>query len=50
MLRKLGGIRVGLGAIVLSIVSLGMIDAIAMLPLSISATATTQYGASAARC
>jgi len=41
MLRKLGGIRVGIGAIVLSIVSLGMIDAIAMLPLSISATATT---------
>ena len=41
MLRKLGGIRIGLGAIVLSIVSLGMIDAIAMLPLSISATATT---------
>jgi len=41
MLRKLGGIRVGLGAIVLSIVSLGMIDAIAMLPLSISATATS---------
>jgi len=41
MLRRLGGIRVGLGAIVLSIVSLGMIDAIAMLPLSISATATT---------
>ena len=41
MLRKLGGMRVGIGAIVLSIVSLGMIDAIAMLPLSISATATT---------
>jgi uncharacterized membrane protein YbhN (UPF0104 family) len=41
MLRRLGGIRVGLGAIVLSIVSLGMIDAIAMLPLSISATATS---------
>jgi hypothetical protein len=41
VLRKLGGIRVGLGAIVLSIVSLGMIDAIAMLPLSISATATS---------
>lgn len=40
-LRKLGGVRVGLGAIVLSIVSLGMIDAIAMLPLSVSATATT---------
>jgi uncharacterized membrane protein YbhN (UPF0104 family) len=41
MLRKLGGIRIGLEAIVLSIVSLGMIDAIAMLPLSISATATS---------
>jgi uncharacterized membrane protein YbhN (UPF0104 family) len=41
MLRRLGGIRVGFEAIVLSIISLGMIDAIAMLPLSISATATT---------
>jgi hypothetical protein len=41
MLRKLGGIRIGFEAIVLSIVSLGMIDAIAMLPLSISATATS---------
>jgi uncharacterized membrane protein YbhN (UPF0104 family) len=41
MLQKLGGMRVGLGAIVLSIISLGMIDAIAMLPLSISATATS---------
>jgi hypothetical protein len=41
MLQKLGGIRVGLGAIALSIISLGMIDAIAMLPLSISATATS---------
>ncbi len=41
MLQRLGGIRVGLGAIVLSIVSLGMIDSIAMLPLSISATATS---------
>ncbi|HEU5143222.1 MAG TPA: lysylphosphatidylglycerol synthase domain-containing protein [Solirubrobacterales bacterium] len=40
-LRRLGGIRIGFEAIVLSIVSLGMIDAIAMLPLSISATATT---------
>ncbi len=39
-LRRLGGVRIGLEAIVLSIVSLGMIDAIAMLPLSISATAT----------
>jgi hypothetical protein len=41
VLRKLGGIRIGLEVIVLSIVSLGMIDAIAMLPLSISATATS---------
>ena len=41
VLRKLGGIRIGVGAVVLSIISLGMIDAIAMLPLSISATATS---------
>jgi hypothetical protein len=41
VLRKFTGIRVGLGAIALSIVSLGLIDAIAMLPLSISATATS---------
>jgi hypothetical protein len=41
VLRRLSGVRVGLGAIALSIVSLGMIDAIAMLPLSISATATS---------
>jgi len=41
VLRKLGGVHVGVEAIVLSIVSLGMIDAIAMLPLSISATATS---------
>jgi hypothetical protein len=41
VLRKLGGIRIGLEVIVLSIVSLGVIDAIAMLPLSISATATS---------
>jgi uncharacterized membrane protein YbhN (UPF0104 family) len=41
VLRKLGGVRVGLEAIVLSIISLGMIDAVAMLPLSISATATS---------
>ena len=38
-LRRLGGVRIGFEAIVLSIISLGMIDAIAMLPLSISATA-----------
>jgi uncharacterized membrane protein YbhN (UPF0104 family) len=43
-LRKLGGIRVGLEAIALSIVSLGMVDAVAMLPLSISATATSSNG------
>lgn len=40
-LRRLGGIRVSLEAIALSIVSLGMVDAVAMLPLSISATATS---------
>jgi len=39
--RKLGGIRIGFEAIAFSIVSLGMVDAIAMLPLSISATATS---------
>jgi hypothetical protein len=37
----LGGIRIGLEAIALSIISLGMVDAVAMLPLSISATATS---------
>jgi hypothetical protein len=41
VLRKLGGIRVGIEVILLSIVALGMIDAMAMLPLSISATATS---------
>jgi hypothetical protein len=40
-LRRLGGVRVGLEAIALSIISLGMVDAVAMLPLSISATATS---------
>jgi uncharacterized membrane protein YbhN (UPF0104 family) len=40
-IRKLGGIRIGLEAIALSIISLGMVDAVAMLPLSISATATS---------
>src|SRR3954465_7625805 len=40
-MRRLGGIRIGLEAIALSIVSLGMLDAVAMLPLSISATATS---------
>jgi len=40
-LRRLGGVRIGLDAVVLSIISLGMVDAVAMLPLSISATATS---------
>jgi hypothetical protein len=39
--RKLAGVRIGFEAIALSIISLGMIDAVAMLPLSISATATS---------
>jgi uncharacterized membrane protein YbhN (UPF0104 family) len=40
-LRRLSGVSVGLEAIALSIVSLGMVDAVAMLPLSVSATATS---------
>jgi hypothetical protein len=40
-LRRLSGIRISLQAIALSIISLGMVDAVAMLPLSISATATS---------
>ena len=40
-LRRLGGIRISLEAIALSIISLGVVDAVAMLPLSISATATS---------
>jgi hypothetical protein len=40
-LRRLGGVKLGLEAIALSIVSLGIVDAIAFLPLSISATATS---------
>ena len=40
-LQRLGGVRIGLEAIALSIISLGMVDAVAMLPLSISATATS---------
>jgi uncharacterized membrane protein YbhN (UPF0104 family) len=43
-IRRLRGVRIGFEAIALSIVSLGMVDAIAMLPLSISATATTSSG------
>jgi len=40
-LRRLSGVRIGLQAVALSIVSLGVVDAIAMLPLSVSATATS---------
>jgi hypothetical protein len=40
-LRKLGGVKLGLEAIVLSIISLGLVDAVAFLPLSVSATATS---------
>src|SRR5215217_1360930 len=40
-LRKMRGVKLGLEAIALSIISLGLVDAIAFLPLSISATATT---------
>jgi hypothetical protein len=43
-LRRLSGVRIGLEAIALSIVSLGMVDAVAMLPLSVSATATSSTG------
>ena len=37
----MSGVRIGLEAIALSILSLGMVDAVAMLPLSVSATATS---------
>jgi len=40
-LRKLGGVRLGLDTVGLSIVSLGMVDAVAMLPLALSALATS---------
>jgi hypothetical protein len=41
MLRRLHGITLGLDTIVLSIVTLGMVDAVAMLPLAITAIATS---------
>ena len=41
MLRRLGGVRIGLEPIVLSIVLLGLIDAAAMLPLAVSAMASS---------
>ncbi len=40
-LRRMPGVKLGLEAIVFSIISLGLVDAVAFLPLSISATATT---------
>ena len=40
-LHKMRGVKLGLEAIALSILSLGLVDAIAFLPLSISATATS---------
>ena len=40
-LRRLGGVTLGLETIAVSIVTLGMIDAVAMLPLAVSALATS---------
>ena len=40
-LRRLGGVRLGLESIAISIVALGMVDAVAMLPLAVSALATS---------
>jgi Lysylphosphatidylglycerol synthase TM region len=40
-LRGLAGVRVSLGTIGLSILALGLVDAVAMLPLAISALATS---------
>ena len=40
-LRRLGGVRLGLDTVALSIVSLGIVDAIAMLPLAVCALATS---------
>ena len=39
-LRRLGGVRLGLETVGLSIVSLGLVDAVAMLPLAVAAIAT----------
>ncbi len=41
-LRRLGGVRLDLDTVALSIVLLGMVDAVAMLPLAISALATSE--------
>ena len=43
-LRRMPGAKLGLEAIALSIISLGLVDAVAFLPLSISATATSSSG------
>ena len=43
-LRRMPGVKLGLEAIAFSIISLGLVDAVAFLPLSISATATTSSG------
>jgi len=40
-LRRLSGVTLGLDAIAISILSLGLVDAVAMLPLSIAALATS---------
>jgi hypothetical protein len=40
-LRRMRGVKLGLEAIALSIISLGLVDAVAFLPLSISATAAS---------
>jgi len=40
-LRRLGGVTLGLETIAVSIVTLGMIDAVAMLPLALAALATS---------
>jgi len=41
MMRRLGGVKLGSEAIILSIISLGLVDAVAMLPLAIAAIATS---------
>ena len=40
-LRRLGGVRLGFETVGLSIVSLGLVDAVAMLPLAVAAIATS---------
>ena len=48
LLRRLGGVRLGLGTIGVSIVALGMVDAVAMLPLALAAVATSGHPSCAA--